>query len=247
MSAVDLTIGSTDFYFEENDLNGTELLNESANLLSLGLNLRADYAGWQWRGQFIITDGEADYDGQTQTGTPHQTVTEELILDNLIAARRVVSEQGALRYSVGGGIGYRYWERAIMPRFNPIRNSVVNGLYEEYHWPYLLADTAINYSLNKHNFEFNFGLLRPFSPKVDVEFSESLSLRMQAKLGYKMGLSWSYDADSLRWSAGLEHTRWRFDASNVVNLRDGNRLIGIMEPANEASITRFYLGLGWRF
>ena len=108
--------------------------------------------------------GKVVYDGQTQGGTPHKTHTNEQIIDVSISLgfRDVIKNlpKPSVLYF---GLGYREWQRDILPTNN------VLGLFEIYSWHYGFIGGKVElFDEDKFTVWLDGRLTRPINPTMNI-------------------------------------------------------------------------------
>ncbi len=230
------------FNYEEFDINGTSLNQETGFIPGFGITLNEGSHTFA----FEYLDGTVDYDGQTQAGSPHKTDTEQTIYKfsyRLSIPATNVDEQ-AYYYL---GIEYQNWERDILP------NNNVNGLYEVYRWwtASIGVNSAIYSDANKHLY-LDIGLTHNFAGDIEIDlvdfgFGEPV-LDLENKPGFQASLEYSEEySENQIMTLGIKYTYSEFGRSDPVTLSDGFTTITIFEPDSKSNHVTLYLELSQTF
>ncbi len=116
---------------------------------------------WEWEGTANYHYGRVDYTGQTNTGAPHSTFTNEEVFD--VALRLGRWYEGSYPIMPYAGLGYRIWDRDILP------TGSVSGLFESYRWNYAwLGAKIVAYQQGASKLMLDIGWIRPIDPVMDI-------------------------------------------------------------------------------
>jgi len=184
----------TDFnYREYND--GSLLDQERGGLPGVVFALTAEMGHWALGGRFSWHAGDVLYDGQTNTGIPIATHTEESILDTSVRIDRSFGPVDDPALTLYGGFGYRYWGRDIRPTYTG-SGQPVDGLYEIYRWKYFLVGgkTAI-YRTGRSRWSLDARVMRPYRPTIEVDQQgryDTVILDLDERTGWRVALPWEY-------------------------------------------------------
>mgnify|MGYP001827127147 FL=1 len=237
---LNLGIGVDAMYFDYREFDDNDiLLNKEEGLLpGLVLSATLDWENWYSELNYQYNRGTVEYDGQTQSGIPIITDTDEdIIVVNLLLGR-YFGGAAAYRSAIYAGLGYYYWERNILS------TGSVSGLFETYEWSYALLGGK--FSLLKSS---NNGLL------LDVRLRRMLNATMQVDfLGYQnydnleldIGEEWSLRValpyfmtidQHARFSIEPYLTTWFIGRSPDEQITSGGVPIGISayEPRSETT------------
>ena len=164
-SHVKVGISLQDFSYTEFD-DQNIVLNRDDGLLP-GITLEA---GIHWNSFSGILRGEifnglVDYDGQTQSGIPLKSKTNEKITRVEATLHYNVKSFSHYNMSILAGIGYREWRRDInSTRLTP-------SLLEIYRWKYWTLGTSVTFfQKRRRSAGVDIRLLRPIKPTLDVKF-----------------------------------------------------------------------------
>lgn len=115
---------------------------------------------------FTYLKGDVVYDGQTQSGLPHKTQTNEQIIDTTISLGILDAINLARPSSLYFGFGFREWQRNILSTNN------VRGLFETYSWYYGFVGGKVELlSKDKLSVWLDGRLTRPINPTMEVCYS----------------------------------------------------------------------------
>ena len=225
-TAVSTSIKLLNFNYEEFDQSGASFNKETGVIPGLSLSLSETQENFTSLISIESYDGQVDYDGQTQSGAPHVTNTDET-LHRLFYKLNWSAENNI---SIYGKIAWQQWNRNILPANN------ISGLFEQYQWwVFELGFLATLFEKNSDKWLFEFGAstinhgtikidFRPFGfgqPELDLGDSHGLSTALiyQHKLTdrNKIGLS-------------LHYQRWTFGRSNTKTISNGFDSHDIVEP-----------------
>lgn len=115
---------------------------------------------------FTYLKGDVVYDGQTQSGLPHKTHTNEQIIDGSISLGILNAIKLTRPSSLYFGFGFREWQRDILP------TGAVLGLFETYYWYYGFVGGKVELlSKDKLSVWLDGRLTRPINPTMEICFS----------------------------------------------------------------------------
>lgn len=228
------------FNYEEFDTSGVTLDTEIGFLPGVSATLENDLMS---AGAHIFT-GDVTYDGQTQSGIPHKTDTDESLY-YLFYRFNIPSNVNHRNFFIG--VNYQLWERFIKA------SNGVGSLYEEYTWWSLEAGITVDKFLSGNsNVNLEVAGFRTFNGEIliDLEnagFGEPV-LNLGDKFGLRSQLSLELESGtSSVTSIGLEYTYWGFGRSNTAILSDGINTISIVEPESKSNLLRFFIQITHAF
>ena len=230
------------FNYEEFDDNGLSLNKETGFIHGIGFKL----IDRNHQLNLEIYDGTVDYDGQLQSGTPHQTDTEEMIY--YLSYRYLIPVfETPERYHYYFGISHQTWERNILPRNN------INGLFETYRW--LTASAGIEsvvHQLSDSQLSIGLGFIYIVDAEIEIDLSDlgygEPVLDIENKPGFEAELKYTSTlSDSRLLNIGVQYTHSQFGKSNSAALSNGSNTIIIFEPDSTSNHVRFYLEVNQRF
>ena len=220
------------FNYKEFNSTGQLLDEEDGKLMGYALELSGQHnADWHSALSLLLTEGEVNYDGETQSGAPHETRTDEdfTVVKYQLQHRQQFNQKFI---ALGLGVAYLQWDRDIQPRLS------VRGLYEEYRW--WEADVAVKFGFEQvmdGRLSFEVSVLQIINPTLTVDLSEfSLGkpdLSLGERGGYQLSLEWVRPLNQ-HWQIGLRAwlKEWRFGRSNAVSTSNGTSRFSIVEPAS---------------
>jgi hypothetical protein len=183
-------LSALEFGYKEFSDNGALVDRERGGLPGLAAALTRTQGRWFATGEVSYFSGAARYRGQTQSGAPLNTRTEEKLLDIQMQTGRWYRLRGDIDWSVYAGLGYHRWQRDI----KPIEN--VNGLFEIYNWGYgILGTKAFIYKSGKWEGGIDLRLNRTIFPKIRVDFKgiyDDAHLDLGGRFGTRLSLPWRY-------------------------------------------------------
>lgn len=216
------------FNYHEYDDAGSILDKERGGIPGMSVKLGQRLAAWQWESIASYHHGRADYMGQTSTGVPYNTRTDETIED--IALRLGCCFDGNRLWILYGGLGYRRWDRDILP-------GTIGGMFESYRWPYIWLGTRITpLQDDQSTLVLDVGLLKPLSPELRVDFKGAYNaspvVHPESKIGLRMMLT-SKISLSENTFLMLEpyYECWKLGRSAIVTTGG----ISVHEPASNTS------------
>ena len=218
------------FDYTEYDDDGSFLDGETGHILGFGLSLAETKDQHGLRGRFELAGGTVDYDGETNTGIPHQTETDTLLfrwgLDYEYHARPD-------RLTLFAGADYVGWDRDILPAYNPLVGGLVGGLYEEYRWWELhVGIDAVVYHRNRHTWSARAETLYIADPKLTIPDLADLTLDLGSEPGFRLTGRYLHESPD-DWSVGVEvyWEEWEFGRSSTVTVGP----FTVFEPRSETS------------
>lgn len=227
-------------YAEFND-DGSTLDRELGGIPGWSFKFSQHYPDWEWEGLASYHQGRVDYTGQTQAGVPHNTNTDEEVVD--VALRMGRWFEGSYPVMPYAGLGYRRWNRDILS------TSSVGGLFESYRWKYAwLGAKIIAYQQGASNLMLDIGWIRPLSPVMFVDFKGayniSPNLYPESRNGLRLMLT---SRSEIRENTALivepYYEYWKLGKSPTV-VTGG---IPVCEPASKTKNFGVNLRLGRRF
>ncbi len=231
-----------DFGYKEFTPDG-DLSNREDGILP-GARLGLEYYWDDKRLTLDLThhDGVADYDGQTQSGTPLTTLTDETITHlNLTLGTMPDTIDGASAY---WGLGYRHWRRNIRSK------GTVQGLLETYMWPYVLLGLQGGvWRGDRSHLVLDGRLLYPVSPKMRIESDsfDTMTLNQRSTLGLRLALPWHAHWQRLRVEIEPALEIWRLTRSAAKEITVNGRATGyiIYEPSSTTLQPGITLSVGF--
>lgn len=237
-----------DFDYREYDDAGRLLDRESGGIPGLVFDLAGAKDRWTLGGHFSWHANDVLYDGQTTSGVPIRTHTEENILDTSVRIERSLHTAATFGPTLYGGVGYRYWGREIRPTHTS-SGQAVDGLFEMYRWTYLfLGGRAAVYRTDRFRFSFDARALRPYRPTLDVDYrgaNDSIVLDLGERTGWRLGLPLEYRIDAHVRMVVEPYTEiWEVGRSPTETLtRQGVPVSGVYEPRSTTRTTGLAVGI----
>ena len=170
-----------------------------------------------------------NYDGQTQSGTPHTTDTGTEFFRLGAQLEKIIIKNTGLFVSVQS----HQWERDIHD------NNNISGITESYQWLEYSAGINYRYSINdKDNLKLNAGLLITRNAEIYVDLSRvnlgSTTLDIGDGTGARLKLDWNRQHnETMRYGLGLFFEGWDFGRSNTKATEGGSNIVYVTEPRSE--------------
>ncbi|MCO6411811.1 MAG: hypothetical protein J5I92_03620 [Thiogranum sp.] len=221
--------------FDEFGRQGSRLVREQGLLPGVLLSAGYTAAGWDLTMTGGIYAGEVDYDGQTQSGQPFGTDTDETFyeLDALARYRLSHRPAQALSLYLVASADTRLWRRRIEG------TSTVSGIDEDWRWQRLGAGIACDYrTATAGRFAVQARMLRTLQPQVEVRFHTGLDdavLDLQQRYGWRLDASWSGKVaplTELTLAGFLEHREFGRSADEILST-DGVAAGILYQPETE--------------
>jgi hypothetical protein len=216
-------------YQEFNQTN--QLLDKETGLLP-GLQLAYSHErnNDMIRVQVMLAEGEVDYDGQTQGGTPHTTDTKTQLFR--IATHLYSDQFDLLGARFFFGLQHWRWDRDILTRNN------VLGLHEIYTWNEM--EIGLRYESTTDMLSSNWlevSGFYTFNPNMDIVLPSGkyeLDLGKEPGLRLRAGRTWT-GKNHLDLSLSLFLEYWQFGRSNTIYVNDfyGSPAL-LVEPRSES-------------
>lgn len=231
------------FRYREFDSSNRELNEEKGLLPGLKLGINHSVSGGIIEAQGSFFSGEVDYDGQTQSGAPHQTDTDERLVK--LGLKWILNETESIPGRLFLGFYYWDWDRDIQTR-----NGVL-GLHEVYTWYELELGLKFESKAVRHsNYWLDISALYVFNPNLEVYLpSSKLNLDLGQEPGFRIraGKTWG-DNESLQGSFNLFAEYWEFGRSDTVFTDDFfGQSAFLVEPRSESFHTGIELSFTFLF
>lgn len=245
---IDLATTLTRFNFVEYDDLQKKAVQERGWLYGGELEARKTFGAFFIEGSAAMHKGTVRYDGLTQSGDPHATLTTETVQDASIQIGRIYEAWRRHDYAIiYAGAGIHQWARDIKT------NNDVAGLYEIYTWGYVNVG-ARGFILRFANVRMmaELNLLRTLFPVMDVSFGGKYD-NMRVKLGEHYGAKFSLPVHidlTRQFQLGLEPflEAWDLGRSEHKELTQQGFVAGTMhEPRSESRNYGVNVGLQFRF
>lgn len=222
---IHIGMGIQDFGYKEFNEQGVLLNREDGLVPGVKIEMGKNWQDFSGELCFKLFDGVVDYDGQTQSGIPLRTDTDE----------RIITFEGLLRYKLRlspqnnanliAGIGHREWRRDIRG------TGIVSGLFEIYRWKYLIVGGAATFwQKGKWSAGIDVRWLRPIRPTmmVDIvgydEVTLDLESRSSARVNFPIRIFGTYERE---WTISPYWESWRLGRSDDEQLT----INGVPTPA----------------
>lgn len=229
---VSLSVGTRYFNYEEFSTSGNSLNKETGFIP--GLNIKTQISINRYRHQFEMEawHGDVDYDGQLQSGQPHNTQTEQQIL--MLQYNLAYQDDNASPL-VYVGASWQRWDRDIQPA------NTIRGLFERYQWWQLHAGfKSIFYQDNNQKISFDFNVFRTNAGSIEIDLSADGFGKPELQLGngngIKLNTAWLWP-QSKTTTLGLvvNFTHWKFGRGNTLTVSNGSTVITVTEPRSESN------------
>jgi len=232
--SLSISPGISHFNYKETDTGGA-VLNAETGFIP-GFSLIASNNSHSFGSHFFT--GNVEYDGQTQSGIPHTTDTDESLYYLFYRYDfKNINDQK----NIFIGINYNYWERLIKAKNN------VSALYEEYRWWQLEAGVKLSKTIkNNKKIIFELAGLQTFNSNIIVDLdnlgygSPRLALGNKSGIRNLLGLDIKLNKNTdIRFAA--EYKYWGFGRSNAKAISNGSRTVSILEPESTTKLWRFFI------
>lgn len=240
-----LGVGTGINYFDYQEFDEfDQTLNKETGYLpgvSLSYHYLKDSFGIRLAGGYF--SGEVDYSGETQTGAPLKTQTEETLFD---------LETELLWHPVTPDLGFYAklqwfeWQRRILASTRSIE------LYEVYQWQNVEAGFVANLvEFSQGHVTLKFGLAHTKNGRIRIDLSQLGFGEPQLQLGDGSGTSASLtyyfmQTNSSRLSVSLNHREWSFKDSNRKSISNGSTILSIREPKSDSKRTGIVLNYQYK-
>lgn len=218
------------FNYAEYGDNGRLLDYEHGVMPGVMADVSRSQGDWFVTGKLNYFSGMVLYDGQTQSGMPVITHTDENILDLFLQVGRRFRPTGHIGYTLYAGVGQHRWNRDIRS------TTTVQGLTEYYRWQYAaLGAMAILHETNRSRWEMNLRWQRVLDPQLDVDFRgafDSLQLALGERAGFYFSVPWARRlSDRSQLVIEPFYERWELGRSANSDLTTQGNVVGaVFEP-----------------
>jgi len=232
------------FDYTEFNFNGSVLDRETGWIPGIQFRLTQDLLN-QLNIELEISTygGNVDYSGQTQTGLPHHTQTNEKLLRfgaHLIAALSPNTD-------IYLATKYHQWDRNIRS------NNGVASLFEQYQWWEISAGSRILFWIKDgQSWIADIAILQTISPTIYVDLSSvdagSTDLNLGPDTGARLQLMWKTSADD-HYTYGINafYEIWGFGVSNTQSTSGGSSSLSIYEPESKTRHAGIQLQLNFNY
>ena len=233
-TTVDLSARLLNFNYEEFDQSGQSLNKESGIIPGLSISASKTLNNYTNTIGVEIYSGQVDYDGHTQAGAPHKTITDEQLYQPFYRLNWSPKNNNS---SIYGKVAWQQWDRNIFSRNN------ISGLFEQYQWwvfeAGLLATLSEN-NINKWQLAFSVSKISNGTIKIDLDtqgFGQP-ELNLGDGLGVSGALLFAHNLTNKNSvELSLEHRYWRFGRSNSKTISNGLNTFIITEPRSVSNHT----------
>ena len=228
------------FNYAEFDGAGNTLDKELGGIAGLSFNVAQRLSAWELEERASYHYGRVPYIGQTQAGVPYNTDTNEGVGDVALRVGRWFMGEG--RLMPYAGLGYRRWDRDILP-------GTLGGLSESYRWKYTWVGAKIlAYRHDESSLTLDIGWIKPIAPKMQVDFKGAYNISPTLDLGSRDGLRLMLTSRlALDKHAMLilepYYEYWQLGRSPLVTTGG----ISVYEPASKTKNLGVNVRLGWKF
>lgn len=241
-AALNAEIGVAAMRFNYREFNeaGRVLDTEHGGIPGLSLRIGQRHSALEWEGAAGLHYGRVDYTGQSNSGVPYNTRTDEGIGDfSLRLGRWFESSVPVMPYA---GLGYRRWDRDILA-------GGLSGLFESYRWKYAwLGAKIVAYQQGASNLLLDIGWMKPITPEIRIDFKGAYNAAptvypesrdgLRLMLASRMALSGNA---TLILEPYVEY--WELGRSPIVTLGG----VAVYEPASKTRNIGINLRLGRAF
>lgn len=241
----EIGISALRFDYRESDDAGRVLDKELGTIPGLSVKVGQRFPAWEWESAGSYHRGQVPYNGQTDLGSPYSTRTDEYIGDiSLRLGRWFDGRYPTMPYA---GIGYRRWDRDILP-------GSLNGLFESYRWSYLWLGLKQSLAPQQSSSQLflDAGLLKPINPEIHIDFKGtypvSPTVYPQSNLGLRLMLTSSIAlSKDMRMTMEPYYEYWKLGRSPSVSTPVSTGILTVHEPASRTSNFGLNLRFGWLF
>lgn len=235
-SYLNLGVGVQDFGYKEFDDQNVLLDREDGLIPGFVMELGKNWQDVSGALRFELFSGLVDYDGQTQSGIPLTTDTDEHITRFEALLRFDVK---ALAESDGvfiAGLGYREWRRDIRA------TNITSGLFEVYRWQYLtLGGAATLLRRAKWSGDIDVRWLWPIDPTMSLDIAgfDAVTLNLKSRSSARVGFNFRFVTKAgQEWVINPYWESWSLGRSNDERLTVGGvpTALTVHEPRSETSV-----------
>ncbi len=243
-TSIDASIRLLYFNYEEFDQSGASFNKETGIIPGFSIGVSHRQGNYDNTLSFEAYDGQVDYDGQTQSGAPHITNTDETL--NRLFYKLNWSPDSS-EHAIYGKIAWQRWDRDILPANN------ISGLFEQYEWwAFEIGFLATLYEKNTNQWLLEFGLSKISNGTIAIDLIDHGYGQPELELGDGHGITAAliYQhmiSDRNRLGLSLRHQRWTFGRSNTKSISNGFTTINITEPESESNHSIFSINYSYYF
>jgi hypothetical protein len=229
-------ISTQNFGYKEYDDQGVLLDREDGPLPGVVVELGKNRQFVSGALRFEIFDGLVDYDGQTQSGIPIVTKTDERITTIEALLRIKVKRLAKNEATIFTGLGHREWRRNIRA------TNITSSLFEAYRWTYFTVGGAATFWRHgKWSGGIDVRWLRPIRPtmSLDIPGYDEATLALGSRNSGRINLPFQFIAEVDRqWTITPYWELWRLGRSADKYLTVGGVPTGLVahEPRSETNL-----------
>lgn len=232
------------FNYEEFDLSGESLNKETGFLPGFSISSTSALTSTSHSISFELYDGQVDYDGQTQSGVPHTTLTDETLYRLFYKLNWLPSED---KHSIYTKVSWQHWDRDILPA------NTISGLYEQYQWWAIEVGFSLSlYEKDSNAWLLDLGISKVFDGTIVVDLETqgfgSPKLQLGDGSGFSTALMYRHTLnENSELGLSLAHQYWTFGRSNDGTITDGTNTFTIAEPRSKSNHTSLSLNYIYHF
>jgi hypothetical protein len=169
--------------------------------------------------RFELFDGLVDYDGQTNSGIPLKTRTDERVTNIEVLLRYAVKSFAKNNVNLSVGLGDHKWRRDILA------TNITSGLLEIYHWKYFTVGGAADFwQRGKWSAGIDIRLLRPIQPTMSLDLNgyDAATLNLESRNSVRLNFPLHFvDGTRRQWTFTPYWESWRLGRSADLRLTSG--------------------------
>lgn len=228
------------FDYAEYDTANNFLDGETGIIPGIHFAYHYHHKSFSIQAQYSEYGGNIDYDGQTQSGIPHQTTTDTFLrFYNITLYSDELEQSGRLFFRLASS----YWDRDILS------SGGVAGLHEIYRW----QEISLGLRLEQQtplNLWAEFSILKTHNATMDVLLpAENIELNLGEKPGLRLEVGQFFKLEQ-QLELGLSgfYEYWQFGRSEPVYVADffGSPTY-ILEPDSESRHWGLRVNLRYRY
>ena len=227
-----LTLSPSLLHFDYTEFSTTDAVLDRELGWLPGIEARLSHAitaDWLIRAHTSYYQGIVDYDGQTQSGTPHTTNTDTKLFRFGGQIERVVYKKINLFIRVQS----HQWQRDIND------NNNISGIDETYKWTeYSIGINSEILISPKDVLNLEAGFLITRNATLDVDLSRvdsgSTTLDLGDGSGARLNLGWKRTSENnINYGLSVFFEGWNFGRSNTKQTHGGSSSVFVTEPRSE--------------
>ena len=232
-----IALSLMDFGYQEFDDNNASLNREDGYLPGLTLSVDAPASRWSLTTELSLYAKDVLYDGQTQSGTPIQSRTDETIVDVSLMLSKELVDKSLSPEQLYYGLGYRHWRRNIRDT-RTAAGTPVSGLLEIYRIPYVLLGSRWDMARsNNTKWTLDLRLTHTFLSEMSVELYEGTTLDLGERVGGRVSITVDYLSPKGRtfyvepfyeyWQLGKSGIEFNSGLGNILEPRSTTKNLGL--------------------